>query len=95
LKNTIIPGDNVRQQLDKNSVHNKSPEETGEPCCHFFQSPGELQSSGKISEGQTILVIFTRMLTMALSTQIYFIIPFLSSTSAFVVFIEQASLPLW
>jgi hypothetical protein len=91
----VIPGDNVRQQLDKNSVHTNSPEETGEPCCHFFQYPGEFQSSGKISEGTIILVIFTRMLTVALLPQIHFIIPFISSTSAFVVFIEQASLPLW
>jgi hypothetical protein len=91
----FIPGDNVRQQLDKNSVHTNSPEETGEPYCHFIQYPGELQSSGKISDGTTIIVIFTGILTMALSAQIHFIIPYLSGTSAFVLFGELASLPLW
>jgi len=91
----VIPGYNVRQQLDKNSVHTNSPEETGESYCHFIQYSGELQSSSKISEGTTIHVICTGILMIVLSTQIHCIIPYLSSTSAFVVIREQASLPLW
>jgi hypothetical protein len=38
----VIPGYNVGQQLDKNSVHTNSPEETGESNCHFIQYSGEL-----------------------------------------------------
>lgn len=70
-----IPGYNVRQQLDKNSVHTNSPEETGESYCHFIQYPGELQSSSKISEGSAIHMICTGILTIVLSTQIHCIIP--------------------
>jgi len=91
----VIPGYNVRQQLDKNSVHTNSLEETGESYCHFIQYSGELQSSSKILEGTTIHVICTGLLMIVLSTQICCIIPYLSSTSAFVVIREQASLPLW
>jgi hypothetical protein len=91
----VIPGYNVGQQLDKNSVHTNSPEEAGESCCHCIQYSGELQSSSKISEGTTIHVICTGILTIVLSTQIHCIISHLSSTSTFVVIREQASLPLW
>jgi len=55
----VIPGYNVGQQLDKNSVHTNSPEETGESYCHLIQYSGELQSSSKVSEGTTIHVICT------------------------------------
>lgn len=91
----VIPGYNVGQQLDKNSVHTNSPEETGESYCHFIQYSGELQSSSKISEGTTIHVICIFILAVVLSKQIYYIIQYLSSPSAFVVIREQASLPLW
>jgi len=67
----VIPGYNVGQQLDKNSVHTNSPEEAGESYCHFIQYSGELQSSSKISEGTTIHVICTGILTIVLSTQIH------------------------
>lgn len=49
----VIPGNNVRQQPDKNSVHTNSPEETREPCHQFIHYPRELQSSSKISKGIT------------------------------------------
>ena len=91
----VIPGYNVRQQPDKNSVHTNSPEETGESYCHFIQYSGELQSSSKISESTTIHVICTGILTIVPSVQIHCIIPYLSSTSAFVVIRERASLSLW
>jgi len=70
----VIPGYNVRQQLDKNSVHTNSPEETGESYCHFIQYSGELQSSSKISEGTTIHVICTVASTRSITA-----LPFLSS----------------
>jgi hypothetical protein len=91
----VIPGDNVRQQLDKNSVHTNSPEETREPHRQFIQYPRELQSSSKISKGTTIYLICTGILIMVLSTQIRCIIPYLASTFAFLVIREQVSFPLW
>jgi hypothetical protein len=65
----FIPGDNVRQQLDKNSVHTNSPEETREPHCQFIHYPREFQSSSKISKDTTIYLICTGILVMVLPTK--------------------------